>query len=173
MPIKDLLLPEFDQELRKARTMLERIPDTIEKQDFKPHEKSMPLAKLAAHIAQLPSLLIVILSSPGHDMATPKVQPLAMQSTAQLLAAFDKLSAEAHALLEETSDRAMHETWKLSANGKTLYDGSRYNAIRTMFFNHIIHHRAQLGLYLRLNDVAIPDTYSPFPNEAVSLPKSA
>ena len=166
MPIKDLLLPEFDQELRKTRTLLERVPDALDKHDYKPHEKSMPLAKLAAHTAQLPALLTIILSTPQFDYAKSNMKPLVMQSRAQLLAAFDKLSAEAHALLEATTDRSMHETWKLSRNEKLFYDGSRYNAIRTMFFNHIIHHRAQLGVYLRLNDIPVPNTYGPSADES-------
>src|ERR1700677_1971237 len=166
MPIKDLLLPEFDQELRKTRTLLERVPDTLDKHDYKPHEKSMPLAKLAAHTAQLPAFLTIILSTPQFDYAKSNVKPLVMQSRAQLLAAFDNFSAEAHALLEATTDRAMHETWKLSATGKSIYDGSRYFAIRTMFFNHLVHHRAQLGVYLRLNDIAVPSTYGPSADES-------
>jgi uncharacterized damage-inducible protein DinB len=173
MPIKDLLLPEFDQELRKTRALLERVPDAADKQDFKPHERSAPMAKLAAHIAQLPSLLIVMLSTPGYDATKSEVKPLVVRSGAQLLALFDKLSAEAHALLEETTDRAMHENWRYSVNGKSLFDGSRYNAIRTLFFNHIIHQSAQLGVYLRLNDVAIPDTHGPSADEIASLPRSA
>lgn len=167
MPIKDLLLPEFDQELRKTRTLLERVPDSLDKHGFKPHEKSMPLAKLAAHTAQLPALLTVILSTPEFDFATSTTKPLVMESRAQLLSAFDKLSAEAHALLEEASDRTMHETWKLSGGGRSIYDGSRYHAIRTLFFNHIIHHRAQLGVYLRLNDIPVPATYGPSADEAL------
>jgi uncharacterized damage-inducible protein DinB len=166
MPIKDLLLPEFDQELRKTRTLLERVPDTLDKHDYKPHEKSMPLAKLAAHTAQLPAFLTIILSTPQFDYAKSNVKPLVMQSRAQLLAAFDKLSAEAHALLEAATDRSMHETWKLFLNDKPLYDGSRYHAIRSMFFNHIIHHRAQLGVYLRLNDIPVPGTYGPSADES-------
>jgi len=166
MPIKDLLLPEFDQELRKTRTLLERVPDTLDKHDYKPHEKSMPLAKLAAHTAQLPAFLTIILSTPQFDYAKSNVKPLVMQSRAQLLAAFDNFSAEAHALLEATTDRAMHETWKLSATGKSIYNGSRYFAIRTMFFNHLVHHRAQLGVYLRLNDIAVPSTYGPSADES-------
>jgi uncharacterized damage-inducible protein DinB len=159
MPIKDLLLPEFDQELRKTRVVLERIPYALDKHDFKPHEKSMPLAKLAAHTAQMPAFLSIILSTPEYDYGKSKTKPLVMQSRAQLLAAFDKFSAEAHALLENMTDRAMHETWKLAFNGHSIYDGSRYFAIRTMFFNHLVHHRAQLGVYLRLNDIAVPATY--------------
>ena len=169
MPIKDLLLPEFDQELRKTRTLLERVPDTLDKHDFKPHEKSMAMAKLAAHTAQLPAMLTTILSTPECDMANSGMKPLVMQSSAQLLAAFDKLSAEAHALLEETSDRTMHETWKLSANGRSIYDGSRYHAVRSLFFNHLIHHRAQLGVYLRLNNIPVPALYGPSADEP-SLP---
>jgi uncharacterized damage-inducible protein DinB len=168
MPIKDLLLPEFDQELRKTRTVLERVPDTLDKHDFKPHERSMPMAKLTAHLAQLPSFLTVMLSTSEFDPAKSPFKPVAMQSSAQILATFDKLSAEAHALLEETSDRAMHETWKISHNGQALYDGSRYNAIRQMFFNHMIHHRAQLGVYLRLNDIPVPATYGPSADEKMS-----
>jgi uncharacterized damage-inducible protein DinB len=168
MPIKDLLLPEFDQELRKTRTVLERIPESVELHDFKPHEKSMPMARLAAHVAQLPSFLTVMLSTPAYDPSTSERKPLVMQSRAQLLAAFDKLSAEAHALLEDATDRSMHETWKLSKAGKAIYDGSRYNAIRIMFFNHIIHHRAQLGVYLRLNDIPVPATYGPSADEAAT-----
>jgi uncharacterized damage-inducible protein DinB len=169
MPIKDLLLPEFDQELRKTRAVLERVPDTLDLHDFKPHKKSRPMGKLAAHTAQLPSFLTVLLSTAEFDFAKSEVKPLVMQSSAQLLACFDKLSAEAHALLEETTDRSMHETWKLFANGKTIYDGSRYYAVRTLFFNHIIHHRAQLGVYLRLNDIPVPAAYGLSTDEAVFI----
>jgi uncharacterized damage-inducible protein DinB len=165
MPIKDLLLPEFDQELRKTRTLLERLPDTVETHNFRPHERSAPLAKLAAHIAQLPSFLTLLLSTSEFDSGRTDIKPLVMQSRAQLLAAFDKFSAEGHSLLEDTSDRTMHETWKLFHNGSAIYDGSRYYAIRTLFFNHIIHHRAQLGIYLRLNDVPVPTTYGPSADE--------
>ena len=165
MPIKDLLLPEFDQELRKTRIVLERLPYALDKHDFKPHEKSMPLAKLAAHTAQMPAFLSLILSTSELDLAKSGIKPLVMQSRAQLLACFDKYSAEAHALLEETSDRSMHETWKLSKGDQSIYDGSRYQAIRSMFFNHLIHHRAQLGVYLRLNDIPVPALYGPSADE--------
>jgi len=167
MPIKDLLLPEFDQELRKTRTVLELIPEILDKLDFTPYEESRSLAKLAAHVAQLPSFLTLILSTPEFDRSKSLSKPFIMQSRAQLLAAFDKFSAEAHALLEDTSDRAMHETWKLWQNGNAIYNGSRYYAIRTMFFNHVIHHRAQLGIYLRLNELHVPAMYGPSVDEAV------
>jgi uncharacterized damage-inducible protein DinB len=164
MPIKDLLLPEFDEELRKTRTVIERIPE--DKLDFKPHEKSMSLARLAAHTAQMPGFLALILSTPELDFATSGIKPLVMQSRAQLLAAFDQLSAQGHDLLSETTDRSMHESWKLSSNNHVLYAGSRYNAVRSLFFNHLIHHRAQLGVYLRLNDLPVPATYGPSSDES-------
>jgi uncharacterized damage-inducible protein DinB len=166
MPIKDLLLPEFDAELRKTRTLLERVPATLDKQGFKPHEKSTPMAKLAAHTAQMPGFLSIILSTSDFDLTTSGIKPLVMQSSAQILATFDKLSAEAHALLDGTTDRSMHENWKLSAGSQPIYDGSRYFAIRTMFFNHLIHHRAQLGVYLRLNDIPVPATYGSSADES-------
>jgi len=169
MPIKDLLLPEFDQELRKTRNLLELLPEAPALHDFKPHERSMPLSKLAAHIAQLPGLLTLILDSPECDFAKPDRKPLVLESRAQLLAAFDRLSAEAHALLEQTTDRTMHESWKLRSNGKTLYDGSRYYAARTIFFNHLVHHRAQLGVYLRLNEIPIPGHYGLSADERLAM----
>jgi len=165
MPIKDLLLPEFNSELRKTRTFLERIPDTVETRDFKPHEKSMTLARLAAHNAEIPGYLSIILNTPDFDLSTSGMKPLVMQSRAQLLSTFDKLSAAAHALLEEVSDRTMHESWKLTDKGHSIYDGSRYFAVRTLFFNHVVHHRAQLGVYLRLNNIPVPATYGPSADE--------
>jgi uncharacterized damage-inducible protein DinB len=124
------------------------------------------MAKLAAHTAQLPAFLTTILSTPAFDYTASTVKPLVMHSRAQLLANFDKLSAEARALLEDASDRTMHETWKLTNAGKPIYDGSRYHAIRAMFFNHLIHHRAQLGVYLRLNDIPVPAIYGPSADES-------
>jgi uncharacterized damage-inducible protein DinB len=165
MPIKDLLLPEFDAELRKTRDFLELLPTTLESRDFKPHEKSMSLATLAAHNAELPGYLTVIIKTPNFDLTNSGFKHLVMQSRAQLLSTFDKLSAEAHALLDDVSDRSMHESWKLTDKSHTIYNGSRYFAIRTFFFNHVVHHRAQLGVYLRLNNISLPATYGPSADE--------
>jgi len=164
MPLYDLLLPEFDNEISKTRITLERVPE--DKAEFKPHEKSTALVKLANHTAGLPGMLSLILTLPGYDVANPTVaRPPVPASGEERLAAFDLAAATARAELAETADRAMHANWKLCMGEKTIFNGSRYHAVRSMFFNHMVHHRAQLGVYLRLNDVAVPSIYGPSADE--------
>lgn len=163
MPLYDLLLPEFDDEIRKTRSTLERLPENMP--DYKPHGKSMPLAKLAGHIAHFPAFLSIVLTTPELDLAKNN-QLSVMSSRDALLAEFDTSSATARAQLAETADRAMHENWKLCAGSHNIYTGSRYHAARTFFFNHLIHHRAQLGVYLRLNGIAVPAIYGPSADES-------
>ncbi len=164
MPLYDLLLPEFDAEMMKTRVTLERVPD--DKGEYKPHEKSMPLYKLANHTAALPGMLTLILTRPGVDrMNQTGPSPAAPANGAERLAAFDLAVAQAREHLSETADRGMHENWRLSAGEKTLFAGSRYHAMRMIFFNHLIHHRAQLGVYLRLNELSVPSIYGPSADE--------
>jgi uncharacterized damage-inducible protein DinB len=164
MPLYDLLLPEFDAEIRATRTTLERVPD--DRPDFKPHDKSMSLFKLANHTSQLPGFLSLMLTTDAFDVANPSVvRPPAPTNSEERLASFDLLAATARAELAGTADRAMHENWKLTAGDRTIFGGSRYHAVRAMFFNHLIHHRAQLGVYLRLNDVPVPGVYGPSADE--------
>jgi len=158
MPLYDLLLPEFDQEIQATRSTLERVPDLAT--DYKPHEKSRSFALLANHVAGMPGFLSLILTAPSFDLSKPSQQPAPKPTNAQeRLASFDLAAATARAELAGTADRAMHENWKLSSGADTLYNGSRYHAVRSMFFNHLIHHRAQLGVYLRLNNLPVPATY--------------
>lgn len=163
MPIRELLLPEFDRELSKTRTMLERVPEG--QPDFKPHEKSMPMARLAGHLAQLPSFGTTILTTPELDFATAGMRPLVMESRQQLLSAFDENVRAAREKLASVSDEELQQPWKLSFEGKVFAQGTRYQMVRGMFLNHIIHHRAQLGVYLRLNGVPVPSTYGPSADE--------
>ena len=164
MPLYDLLLPEFDDEIRKTRSTLERIPENIP--DFKPHEKSTAFAKLASHTAGLPGFLSIILTAPELDISTSERKPSIDGSREELLAAFDASAAVARAQLAETADRAMHENWKLCSGKHNLFAGSRYHAVRTFFFSHMVHHRAQLGVYLRLNGIAVPSIYGPSADES-------
>jgi uncharacterized damage-inducible protein DinB len=164
MPLYDLLLPEFDAEILATRTTLERVPD--DRPDFKPHDKSMSLFKLANHTSQLPAFLSLMLSTDACDVANPSVpRPPAPSNGEERLATFDLLAATARAELAATADRAMHENWKLAAGDRTIFTGSRYHAVRRMFFNHLVHHRAQLGVYLRLNDLPVPSIYGPSADE--------
>lgn len=163
MPLYDLLLPEFDDEIANTRKVLERLP--LEFADYKPHEKSMPLAKLAGHVAQMPQFLSLILTTPQLDFAKGSTTPYVVTTREELLDTFDVGAATARAELAETADRAMHENWKLCSGKHTIYAGSRYHAVRKLFFNHMVHHRAQLGIYLRLNDLPVPGCYGPSADE--------
>jgi len=159
MPINELLLTEFDEEIKKTRTMLERVP--TDKPDFAPHAKSMPLNKLAPHIAQLAGFGLVILTTPELDFANTKFPPVPFESAAQLVKSFDEGAAKARTALKNTPDEAWTQPWKLSFGGKPIFSGTRFLAYRQMFLNHIVHHRAQLGVYLRLNEKPVPSTYGP------------
>jgi uncharacterized damage-inducible protein DinB len=159
MPISELLLPELDEEIKKTRTTLERVP--ADKKDYAPHPKSMPLGKLAPHVAQLASFGVTILTTPELDFSKGSIKPLPFESSAQLVQAFDEGSAKVRAALAATPDAAWKESWKLSFQGKTIFEGDRFLAYRQMFLNHIVHHRAQLGVYLRLNEKAVPAIYGP------------
>ena len=159
MPINELLLPEFDEEMKKTRTTLERVP--ADKKEYAPHAKSMPMGKLAPHVAQLAGFGLTILTTPELDFSKGSVKPLPFESSAQLVQAFDEGAAKVRAALQATPDSAWKENWKLSFQGKTIFEGQRFLAYREMFLNHMVHHRAQLGVYLRLNEKPVPATYGP------------
>jgi|SRR5579859_2074242 len=157
--INELLLLEFDEEAKKTRAMLERVPM---KPDFVPHPKSMPLGKLAPHVAELAGFGLTILTTPSFDFGSGPTQPRpAFESGQQLVKAFDEGAAKVREVLKNTPDKAWTEDWKLTFKGKPLFSGSRFLAYRQMFLNHLVHHRAQLGVYLRLNDAPLPATYGP------------
>jgi uncharacterized damage-inducible protein DinB len=164
--INELLLSEFDEEAKKTRVMLERVPLNP---DFKPHAKSMPLGRLAPHVAELAGFGVTILTTPELDFAKSTRQRLPFESAEQLVKAFDEGAAKARAALKSTSDEAWKEPWKLSFQGKAIFNGSRFLAYREMFLNHLVHHRAQLGVYLRLNDKPLPATYGPSADDTMGF----
>lgn len=159
MEIREIYLPEFDAEMKSTRKMLERVPEN--KPDYKPHEKSMALGKLAAHTAQLPEFAVRIIELPSLDFSNSDMKPLVMESREQLLKAFDAIVERARKAIEGSTDDQWKQSWKLSFNGQTIVENKRFLIYRAMFLNHMVHHRAQLGVYLRLNDVALPSTYGP------------
>jgi len=159
MPITDLLLPEFDEEMKKTRAMLQGVP--LDKKDFAPHPKSMPLGRLAPHVAELAGFGVTVLTTPSHDFSAGPRTRLAFESPEQLLNAFDEGATKARAALANVPDEAWTQNWKLSFGDKAIFNGSRFLAYRQMFLNHLVHHRAQLGVYLRLNEKPVPATYGP------------
>jgi uncharacterized damage-inducible protein DinB len=159
MFISELLLTEFDAEMKTTRTMLERVP--FDKTGFVPHPKSMPLDKLAPHVAELPGFGFTVLTTPELDFSSGGNRPRPRFEKNGLMKVFDEGAAKVRAALKETGDAAWTEPWKLSFQGKTIFSGLRFLAYRQMFLNHLVHHRAQLGVYLRLNDTPLPATYGP------------
>jgi uncharacterized damage-inducible protein DinB len=167
MPISELLLPELDEEMKKTRTTLDRVP--ADKKEFAPHAKSMPLGKLAPHVAQLAGFGVTILTTPELDFSKGSITPVPFETPAQLVRAFDEGAAKVRVALQATPDEAWKENWKLSFHGKPIFEGSRFLAYREMFLNHLVHHRAQLGVYLRLNDKPVPATYGPSADDTMGF----
>jgi uncharacterized damage-inducible protein DinB len=167
MSISEFLLPEFDEEMKKTRVALQRVP--VNNPDFAPHPKSMPLKKLAPHVAQLAGFGLIILTTPELDFSKGSIKPLAFESPEQLVKALDDGAAQVRTALAGTSDDAWKQSWKLSFQGKTIFDGQRFLAYRQMFLNHLVHHRAQLGVYLRLNDAPVPATYGPSADDTLGF----
>ncbi len=167
MPISDFLVLELDAEMKNTRTTLERVP--ADKKDFAPHSKSMPMGKLAPHIAQLTEFGLTILTTPELDFAKRTFTPLQFESPEQLVKALDEGAAKVRAALQKIPDEAWKENWKLSFQGKSIFSGTRFLAYREMFLNHLVHHRAQLGVYLRLNGKPVPAIYGPSADDTMGF----
>ena len=167
MTISETLLQDFDTEMKGTRTTLERIPEA--NPDFKCHEKSMPMGRLAVHVATLPRFGITILTTDALDLATEKWPSMVFESREKLLADFDDLAAKARSALASATDEDLKKHWKMTWGDKPIADAPRSILYRTMFFNHLIHHRAQLGVYLRLNDVPVPPLYGPSADDSMGF----
>jgi len=166
MKLADVLLPEFDQEMANTRKTLERVPEG--KAEFKPHPKSMPLARLAGHVAELPLWGATTLTQDAFDFAPPggsQFQPTVMTSRAKLLEFFDDGVAKTRAALAAASDDAWQRPWSLLKGGQTIFTLPKLAVWRGFVMSHLIHHRAQLGVYLRLNNVPVPSIYGPSADE--------
>jgi uncharacterized damage-inducible protein DinB len=165
MAISESLLPEFDHEMANTRKTLERVPD--DKFDWKPHEKSMAMGALATHLANLASWGSLTVESDSFDLA-PGGQPAkepSFNSGTDLLAAFDENIAKARSAIAGASDQELFKPWSLLSNGNTILTMPKVAVLRSFVMNHLIHHRAQLGVYLRLNDIAVPSIYGPSADE--------
>lgn len=164
MSMGEALLPEFDQEMANTRKTLERIPD--DKMGYKPHPKSFPMGTLALHVAQLAGWIGVTIANDGLEIGgVPGYPPPEENKQKALLELFDKNAAESRAALARVTDEAMLKPWTLTMGGQPLFTMTRIGIVRNRVMNHIIHHRAQLGVYLRLNDLAVPALYGPTADE--------
>jgi uncharacterized damage-inducible protein DinB len=165
MPMNQALLAEFDTEMPKTRNTLARIPD--DKFDWKPHPKSSAMGALAVHIATMPGWLADTFASESFDFAVggKMFEMPTAKNRKELLALFDKGAASARAGLEKATDEQLMQTWTLLQNGQTVFAMPRAVVFRGMIMNHIIHHRAQLGVYYRLNDIPVPALFGPSADE--------
>ncbi len=166
MAMNQALLGEFDHEMANTRKALQRVPE--EKLDWKPHAKSFSMGALAAHIAFIPQWAKMTMETPQFDLNPPggrQVQPPAYKSRAELLAAFDQGVSEARAAIAAATDQSLSAPWSLLSGGQNVFTMPRVAVLRSMIFNHLIHHRGQLTVYLRLNDVAVPPLYGPTADE--------
>lgn len=157
---------EFDHEMAITRRFLERVPDSDG--DWRPHAKSMSLKQLAGHLATMPCHVTAVLTRDAADVADASWRPRGFEATrASWLAVFDKAVAEARQALQTAKDADLGRTWTLSAGPQKIFSLPRAAALRTFAMNHMVHHRAQLGVYLRLKDVPVPGTYGPSADEAL------
>jgi uncharacterized damage-inducible protein DinB len=166
MPISDALLSEFDHEMATTRRAMERVPS--DKLSWKPHDKSMPLGRLTGHIAEMPGWAVPTIGETSLDIApvgSAPYQPPTFTSTDEILAQFDRNVAAARAMIAGASDEHLMQPWSLLAGGKTIFTMPRAGVLRTMVMNHIIHHRGQLSVYLRLNEIPVPSIYGPSADE--------
>jgi uncharacterized damage-inducible protein DinB len=162
MTIAQSLLPEFDHEMSVTRTLLERVPE--DKAGWKPHPKSTGLGDLAAHIARLPSMAANVVSLTELDMnppVGPAFTPPRFTTTVALLETFDDHVKQAREAISGTADGDLMTPWSLKRGGHTIFTMPRVAVLRSVMMNHMIHHRGQLSVYLRLNDVPLPSIYGP------------
>ena len=162
MAIKDSLLPEFDSEMATTRRVIERLKE--DKYDWAPHEKSMKAGRLASHIAEMTVWGTLSISQDSLDLAGGH-QPFSAGSCSELLATFDKNVAQCRKAIEGAGDETLMKPWSLLNEGKAIMTLPRISVIRSFVLNHIIHHRGQLSVYLRLTDTPVPSIYGPSADE--------
>ena len=170
MTTSALLLQDFDAEIANTRRTLERVPEG--NNDFKCHDKSMPLGKLAMHCATMPLFGAYIIEDDGMDMAKPLHPhiPLVFTTREACLKQLDDAASRCRADLASATDKAFAQNWRFSFGEHLISEAPRSLTFRAMCFNHLIHHTAQLGVYLRLNDIPVPALYGPSADEQWTPP---
>ena len=165
MTLSETILPEFDQEMASTRKTIERVPD--DKLDWQAHPKSMSLRALATHLANIPTWAVHGINRDSLDVAPGgvAVRPDPVGSTREALDIFDRNAAEARAAIAGADDARLAGTWTLMHNGQKIFTLPKSVVLRRFVLSHMIHHRAQLGVFLRLNDVAVPSVYGPSADE--------
>ncbi|HEX6370214.1 MAG TPA: hypothetical protein VF006_14945 [Longimicrobium sp.] len=166
MPVAEMLLPEWDVEMATTRRVLQRVPS--DRGEWKPHPKSFCMAHLAQLVARMPGWAAMMMKTTELDVAPREggpAQPYSIETTETLLAEFDRNAAEGRAAIAAASDADFDVPWTMKAGGVAVDTRSRYHMLRTAMLNHLVHHRAQLGVYLRLVELPVPSMYGPSADE--------
>jgi uncharacterized damage-inducible protein DinB len=163
MNICQTLTLDYETEVKNTRKLLELVPMDDAHRDYKPHPKSMALDRLATHVAELPGWAKFALESELLELPLD-FKPHIAASTAELLEMFDKAAADGRAALAAATDEDMSKSWTFKWGDVFSMTEPRPDVVRS-FLNHLVHHRAQLGVYLRLNEIAIPGMYGPSADE--------
>jgi uncharacterized damage-inducible protein DinB len=166
MKYVDAVLPEFDHEMAKTRQVLERIPD--DKMDWKPHPKSNTIGWNANHLADLPHWGTTTITQDQFDFAPvggKRYELPKLKTSRELVELFDKNVAACHKALAEVKEEDLGKMWSLLNGGQTIFSMPRVAVLRGFVFSHIIHHRAILCVYLRLNNIPVPGMYGPSGDE--------
>ena len=157
------MLPEFDHEFATLRVALERVPE--DNFDYQPHEKSMSMARLAGHLAEIADWMVVTIETDELDFAAGNYEPYVMTSKDEMLTKFDDGVAKARECLSGASDEVLMQPWTMRSGDTVHMTMPKVAVIRSFVMNHMVHHRAQLGVYFRLNDIPVPETYGPSADE--------
>ena len=165
MSIADALVGEFTHEASVTRKLLERLPE--DKLAWKPHEKSMSLGRLASHLAEIPEWGGTIVNDDVFDMDASDYSPKELTSRQAVLDAFDQSGEAFKKQLAGVSDEKLHEIWKMKQGGNVVVEMPRIACLRGFIMSHAVHHRGQLSVYLRENDVPIPSIYGPSADESM------
>jgi uncharacterized damage-inducible protein DinB len=163
MNLIDPILAELTHEAATTRRLLERLPQ--DRFAWTPHEKSMPLGRLATHIAEIPGWVASIVNQDEFDIGASGYVPVTANTGAEVLAMFDRHIAQAMSTFKTQTNERLLATWRLKKNGKVVVEMPRLGVIRSLLLNHLIHHRGQLSVYLRLQNVPIPSIYGPSADE--------
>lgn len=155
----DILLPEYDRETSTTRRVLDRVPDRA--LTWKPHSTAMTVGALAAHVAGLPAWTFYVMGDSWHDVSAARPAPRAAASRAEVLTTFDTNVAAARALLVDSIDGVLIAPWTLRRGRQVVFTLPKISTLRLFVLNHLIHHRGQLCVYLRMLDVEVPAVYGP------------